>query len=107
MEDLAGPERVGASTSKIVGTIFLRDRRDSNRFHPHRLRDSSHWIGDMEPLADDDDDAFVWLVEAREQRAKKPIRSIVVHFHVVGVVGAHQVVGYDHVAAQPGNGPFR
>jgi hypothetical protein len=107
MEDLARPDRVGAPASKIVGTIFLRDRRDSNRFHPHRLRDSSHGVGDVEPLADDDDDAFVRLIEAREQRAKKPIRSILVHFHVVGVVGAHQVVGYDHVAAQPGNRPFR
>jgi hypothetical protein len=61
----------------------------------------------MEPLADDDDNAVVWLVESRKQRAKKPIRSILMDFQVVGVVRTHKVVGYYNVAAKPGNGPFR
>jgi hypothetical protein len=57
----------------------------------------------VEPLADDD--AVVGPIEVREQRAKEPLRSILVHFYVVGVVGAHQIVDYDHVAAEPGNDP--
>jgi hypothetical protein len=66
-QDLACLKPVGASASKIVGAIFLRDRRDRDRFHPHRLHNGAHGVVDVEPLADDDDDAFVGLIEAREQ----------------------------------------
>jgi hypothetical protein len=79
-------KRVRQSTSKIVGTIFLCDRRDGDRFHRHRVRNEPHGVGDVESLAYDGDDAFV---EAREQGAKEPIRSILMDFHVVGIVGAH------------------